>query len=127
MSVGPPSPPNYDDVKLAGPSTPRVPLESQGGSLDIYKEVDLGAISASVTLSPQQAAASLITATPSSAVTLLLPGLQSGKRFVVQNYSTASANTLTVSAAGYTTTYVVGSNTSADLIQSMASSGIIAV
>jgi hypothetical protein len=120
------TPPYYEDIRWPGVGGLRVPQEAAPASLRVYKEVDLGSASGTVTLTPQQAGASLITATPSGALTVNYPGLMPGLTVFVENLSTASANSITVGAIGATaTSATVGSSTNAIIAHSTAANGIV--
>ena len=101
--------PAYANVQWPGADGLRVPNERAGfipkttqtqPSVQTYGELDLGSVGAStVTLNAQQAGASLITITPTGAVTIVLPTCQPGHRFFLWNLAVAT-NSVTVQIAG---------------------------
>jgi len=95
----------FDNIQWPGGDGLRVPQEragfrplatQTGPTLDTYGEVDLGSVSGTVKLTIQQAGASLITLTPSAAVTLVFPNCQPGYSTIVQNLSATYAITAEV-------------------------------
>ena len=93
------TPPNYDDVLMPGAGGIRIPTEvfgtggagNPGGTMDVVKPITiamgvLGA-AASVTLTPDQTAASYITVTGSGAfaTTINLPGAFPGSPYILYN------------------------------------------
>ena len=108
--------PTYSGVNWPGADTLRIPTERGGfvakstqtqASLETYGELDLGAVAAStITLNAQQAGASLITITPTGAVTIVLPTCQPGHYFFLWNLATATYS-VTVQIAGNATNTAV--------------------
>ena len=114
---------DYDNSRLGGPDGLRYPLEAGKGTFIIKKEVDLGSVSGTINLNPQQAGASLITLTPSAAVTLVFPITQPGHETLIQNNSATYA--VTVEVSGNTTnTAVVAPSTLALVVQLGTNSGV---
>lgn len=74
-------------------------------TLDTYGELDLGSVSGTIVLTAQQAGASLITMTPSAAVTLVFPVCQPGNSLYIQNLS--GTYTITAEVSGNTTNTAV--------------------
>lgn len=108
--------PTYSGVMWPGADGLRVPTErggfvgtttKTGPSLETYSELDLGTVGAStITLNAQQAGASLITITPTGAVTIVLPTCQPGHYFFLWNLAVAT-NSVTVQIAGNATNTAV--------------------
>jgi hypothetical protein len=99
-----PSGPYYDNVRQGGPDGIRFPLEVQRAMYAVEKEVDLGSLASGSTtyLTPDQAGASVITATPGGACTIVYPCCQPGFTVLIINLA---------SGAGYTITIQCGTNT----------------
>lgn len=97
--------PNYDNVRLGGPSGLRVPSEAGSAVLAVGKKVTVaqGALSAdtSVNLNAEQSAASYIEATASGAhaLTLILAAAMPGHLYAVYNH-TANNLILKVGSGG---------------------------
>lgn len=96
---------NYDNIRRGGPDGLREPMEIQHATYEVYKELDLGSVSGTVVLTPDQAGASLITMTPSAAVTLVYPTCQPGFSALIQNLS--ASFTITAEVNGNTTNTAV--------------------
>ena len=103
------SPPDYDNERLGGGTAAgglRVPQEMGPATLLVKKQVDLGSVSGTVTLLPSQAMASLITATPTAATTLVWAGCYPGLVLQVQN-NAAATYAITCEIKGNATNTVV--------------------
>lgn len=83
----------YDNIRRGGPEGLREPMEIQNATYEVYKEVDLGSVSGTINLTPDQAGASLITANPSGALTLVYPVCQPGFTALIQNLNATNAIT----------------------------------
>lgn len=122
-----PQAPYYDDVRWPGVGGLRVPQEAAPASLATYKEVDLSETTGTVTLTPSQAGASLITLTPTADMTLVFPGCQPGKTTIIQNLA-AETYTVTCEISGNTSnTAVVEADTTATVVQTGTNGGIALV
>jgi len=120
-----PKAPYYDDVRWPASGGLRVPQEAAPASLATYKEVVLKQTTGTVTLTPSQAGASLITLTPTANMTLVLPGCQPGKLIVINNLA---AFTVTVEVSGNTTnTAVVTASTTQAVVQTGSNLGVTLV
>jgi hypothetical protein len=118
-----PTAPYYEDVRWPGSGGLRVPNEAAPASLAVFKELDLGVVSGTINLTPKQAGSSFITANPSAALTLVLPGCQPGFATAVQNLS--ASYTITVEVSGNTSnTAVIPVSTMGVVIQTGTNSGV---
>lgn len=128
--------PTYRNVLISGADSLRIPDERSGfkptttqsaPTLQTFGELDLGTVASSpVTLTTQQAGASLITVTPSVALNIILPTCQGGQKTIVQNLSTA--NSIQVSVAGNTAnSATVGTSSVAVVVQTQTNGGVILV
>ncbi len=119
--------PYYDDVRLTGAGSLRVPTEANPASLATYKQYTIPASTGTVALTPSQAGASLIAVTPTANMIVTLPGCQPGKIILLQNLA-AATYTVTVEVAGNTTnTAVVPANTNAFVAQTASNLGVALV
>jgi hypothetical protein len=119
-----PTAPYYEDVRLPGSGGLRIPTEANPAGLDVYKELDLTATTGTVTLTPSQAASSLITATPTANMTIVFPGCQPGKITAIMNLASATYS-ITCEVSGNTTnTAVVSADTNALVVQTGSNSGM---
>jgi hypothetical protein len=103
---------NYDNVRMAGPDGLRIPTEIQRATFDVIKELDLGTIGASpYNLTTDQAGASVITANPTVALTMVLPTVNPGDFFLVKNLNATNAITVEVNGNATNTAIVPVSTT----------------
>jgi hypothetical protein len=101
----------------------RYPLEVQKATFVVKKEINLGIVTGTVNLTPDQAGASFITANPSGALTLVLPGTQPGHQILVQNLS--ASYTITVEVSGNVSNVaVVPVSTMALVVETGLNSGV---
>jgi hypothetical protein len=101
--------PDYDNVRLGGPDGLRYPLEAGRATFVVKKEVDLGTLASgsTTTLTPAQAQASLITATPQGACTLVFPSCLPGHMALILNLASTGGYTITVEISGNTSNTAV--------------------
>jgi hypothetical protein len=95
--------------------------------LAVYKELDITATTGTVALTPQQAGATVITATPTANMTITWPGCQPGKLIAILNLAAATYS-ITCEIAGNTSnTAVVAANTNAIVAHTGLNSGMAVV
>jgi hypothetical protein len=96
-------------------------------SLDVYKELDLTQATGTVTLTPIQAGASVITATPTANMILVFPGCQPGKQTTIMNLAGATYS-ITCEISGNTTnTAVVAAATNVIVAQTGYNKGMAVI
>ncbi len=122
--MGVPTAPYYDDIRLGGSHGLRYPLEAGPATFAISKQVDLGSVSGTVTLTSQQALASLITANPSAALTLVFPGCFPGHTAKILNLS--GTYTITAEVSGNAVnTVTVGTSSASFVTHNSLTGGLI--
>ena len=118
--------PDYDTVRWPGADGLRVPQEMAPATLMVKKETDLGSISGTVIVAPNQALSSFITATPTANATLQYPVVIPGLPIVISNLAVATY-TLTVSVKGNANTVVIPPNTTAVVMMDSVSGGLLPI
>ena len=125
--MGLPVAPYYEDVRSPGSGGLRVPTEAYPASFSVYKQYDITATTGTVSLTPSQASASVLTVTPTANMTVTFPGCQSGKVTLIQNLASATYSVTVEVAGNITNTAVVAANTNAFVVQTKSNLGVAIV